>query len=297
MAIQFVSLVTPPEGKTSGPMYWFVFNKFGVLVYQNGKQATLPFVTDLAELGETAVSDNLLRQHYLGYLDGEHPIHCIAAEVTEETEAPDGMAFWGLRRLYGRIDEDLLWLAGRAVQIIDWDRTHQFCSRCGTPPEILPFERAKKCPNCGFTTYPRLAPAVIVRVDRMIDETPHLLLARNHRFPPGWYSVVAGFVEPGETLEACVHREIKEEVGIDVKNIRYFGSQPWPFPHSLMIAYTAEFASGEFKLEEAEIADASWFTADNLPKIPPRMSIARRLIDDFLERYGSVRHQPCLAGG
>ncbi len=282
MAAPFISLVTPPENRTAGPDYWFIFCKFGVLVHENEQRFALPALTDIGELGETAVSTHIIRRHYLGYLDANPPIHCIAAEVPEGTEPPAGMAFKGLRELYGRIDEDLLWLAGRAVQIIDWDRTHQFCSRCGTPTEILSFERAKKCPNCDFTTYPRLAPAVIVRVDRLINNTPHILLARNHRFPPGFYSVIAGFTEPGETLEECVHREIKEEVGIDVYNIRYFGSQPWPFPHSLMIAYTADYAGGEFELEEAEIAAAGWFAADDLPQIPPRMSIARRLIDDFL---------------
>ena len=294
MTTPFVSLITPPENRAAGADYWFIFHKFGVLVYENEQQCTLPRLIDAAALGETpalsvaevAVSANMIRQHYLGYIDTEPPIHCITAEVPEGTEPPAGMAFKGLRELYGRIDEDLLWLAGRAVQIIDWDRTHQFCSRCSAPVDILSFERAKKCPNCGLTTYPRLAPAVIVRIDRVVDGIPHILLARNHRFPPGWYSVIAGFVEPGETLEECVHREIKEEVGIDVQNIQYFGSQPWPFPHSLMIAYTADYAAGEFELEASEIADAKWFMADDLPQIPPRMSIARRLIDDFLDKNG-----------
>ncbi|KAA3659431.1 MAG: NADH pyrophosphatase, partial [Chloroflexi bacterium] len=183
MTTPFVSLVTPPENREVGPDYWFIFSKFGVLVHEKGQQFTLPAVHDISDLGETAVSPNIIRQHYLGYLDTEPPIHCIGAEVPEGIKPPSGMAFKGLRELYGRIDEDLLWLAGRAVQIIDWDRTHQFCSRCGTPPEILSYERAKKCPNCDCTTYPRLAPAVIVRVDRMIENTHHILLARNHRFP------------------------------------------------------------------------------------------------------------------
>ena len=294
MSTSFVSLTTPPIDRQPGQDYWFIFCKFGVLVHQRGQRFELPALQEIGELGETlalsdaevAVSNQLIRQHYLGYIDTDSPIHCIAAEVPEGTEAPEGMAFKGLRELYGRIDEDLLWLAGRAVQIIDWDRTHQYCSRCGTPPEILSYERAKKCPNCGFSTYPRLAPAVIVRVDRIIDNRHHILLARNHRFPPGFYSVLAGFTEPGETLEECVHREIKEEVGINVTNIKYFGSQPWPFPHSLMIAYTADYAGGEFELEDAEIAAADWFSSEDLPKIPPRMSIARRLIDDFLTKNG-----------
>jgi NAD+ diphosphatase len=131
-----------------------------------------------------------------------------------------------------------------------------------------------------LTNYPRLAPAVIVAVER--DD--QLLLANNARFPRGFYSVLAGFVEAGESLEQTVAREIKEEVGITVSDIRYFGSQPWPFPHSLMIAFQAKYADGEFVLEEAEIADAGWFSADNLPQLPPPLSIARRLIDDFVRR-------------
>lgn len=287
MRHSFVSKIQPPAAPVA-PVLWFLFRGYRLLVHVEGEQVTLPTVPDFGDLGETAVSgEAILRQHYLGYIEAAEPIHCYVAELPEESEAPDGMAFLGLRSLYGKLQEDHLWLAGRAVQIIDWDRTNQFCSRCGHTPEMLSYERAKKCPNCGLTTYPRLSPAVIVRVDRLTEAGPRLLLARNHRFPDGWFSVIAGFVEPGETLEACVRREIREEVGIEVKNIRYFGSQPWPFPHSLMIAYTADYAGGEFDLEEEEIAEAHWFAADELPRIPSRMSIARRLIDDFVDKHAA----------
>jgi NAD+ diphosphatase len=287
MNIQFISRITQTEDAANSPAYWFIFSGFKVLVHAADGQAALPLLADVAELGDTADSTNLGQPHYMGYIDGEQPIHCYAAELQSEVLVPEGMVFQGLRWLYGRINEDLLWLAGRAVQIIDWDRTHQFCSRCGTPTKIMAHERAKKCPNCEFITYPRLAPAVIVRVDRLTENGPRILLARNHRFPAGFYSVLAGFVEPGETLEECVRREIKEEVGIDVKNIRYFGSQPWPFPHSLMIAYTAVYAGGDLVLEPEEIDEAEWFAADNLPQIPPPMSISRRLIDDFVTKNQS----------
>lgn len=288
MSELFVAQVRPSAPVTA-PALWFIFSGYRLLVQVRDEQAEIPRLDDAPGWVETAVpGQQLLRHHYLGYVDAAPPLHCFAAELPPEIEAPAGMAFSGLRGLYGRINEDHLWLAGRAVQIIDWDRTHQFCSRCGHEPQILAHERAKKCPNCGLTTYPRLAPAVIVRVDRFTDAGPRLLLARNHRFPSGWYSVIAGFVEPGETLEQCVQREIQEEVGIAVKNIRYFGSQPWPFPHSLMIAFTAEYAGGEFDLEPEEIADARWFDARHLPQIPPRMSIARRLIDDFIEKHAAL---------
>ena len=139
-------------------------------------------------------------------------------------------------------------------------------------------ERAKLCPACGLTTYPRISPAIIVAVTK--GDT--LLLARGHRHPPGFYSVLAGFVEPGETLEETVRREVREEVSLEVDDIRYFGSQPWPFPDSLMVAFTASYASGEITLEELEIADAGWYTAANLPLVPPPISIARSLIDAFV---------------
>jgi NAD+ diphosphatase len=142
------------------------------------------------------------------------------------------------------------------MQILAWDRTHQYCGQCGTPTENAGHERSKRCPNCGLVAYPRLSPAIIIAVVRRSEEGNRLLLARNHRFPPGRYSVLAGYVEPGESLEECAYREVLEEVGIRIKNMHYFGSQPWPFPHSLMIGFTAEFDGGEIRLEESEIADA-----------------------------------------
>jgi NAD+ diphosphatase len=237
----------------------------------------------LANIAELELT--LLRQQYLGYLSGEQPIHCFVGEVAEDFEPAAGMAFSGLRGLHGRVGEELFWLGGRAVQIADWDRTHQFCGRCGSRNENHPRERSKRCPHCGLTQYPRLAPAIIVAVTREGENgRRELLLARGPRHRPGFYSILAGFVEPGENLEMCVAREVKEEVGIDVQNICYFGSQPWPFPHSLMIGFTAEYADGEFSLQEDEIEDAGWFTADKLPNVPPPLSISRQLIDDFVNK-------------
>ncbi len=196
----------------------------------------------------------------------------------------EGLSADGLRQLHTRLDDVLFGIAGRAVQIVDWDRNHQFCGRCATPTEPMPNERARRCPNCGLSSYPRISPATITAVIRHTEQGERILLARNHRFPAGRYSVLAGFVEPGESLEECVEREIFEEVGIRVRNVRYFGSQPWPFPNSLMIGFTAEYESGEFTLEEAEIAEAGWFGADDMPQLPPPLSIARRLINDFTAR-------------
>ena len=164
--------------------------------------------------------------------------------------------------------------------MVAWNQHHRFCGKCGHLTEYKTDERARACPQCGLINYPRLSPAIIVAVLR----DNRILLAHSQRFPAKFYSVLAGFVEPGESLEECVKREILEEVGISVKNIRYFGSQPWPFPDSLMIGFTAEYAGGEIKVDPVEILDAGWFSADNLPPIPPKLSIARHLIDWFTEK-------------
>jgi NAD+ diphosphatase len=190
------------------------------------------------------------------------------------------MAWTGLRGLFGLVDDALFALAGRAVQGVDWDRSHQYCGRCGTPTRDKAGERAKECPACGYVAYPRVSPAMMALVTRGRD----VLLARAHRFPPGMFSALAGFVEPGETIEDCLAREVREEVGVEVCDLRYFGSQSWAFPHSLMIAFTAEYAGGELRCEDAEIAEARWFPVDALPALPPSVSIARRLIDDTARR-------------
>lgn len=208
---------------------------------------------------------------YLGHLGIQH--------VYAHDKEPDaGMPLMGL---YGKVD-DLKWtIAGRAVQLIEWRRTHRFCGRCGTETEQAPPPnyRAMTCPKCGLLAFPRLAPAIIVLVTR---EDGKALLGRNASFPVPMYSCLAGFVEPGETMEDAVHREVKEEVGIDLSEVRYWGSQPWPFPHSLMLGFRATYGGGELSFDDGEIVDAQWHSPDDLPMIPPGMSIARRLIDDWV---------------
>jgi NAD+ diphosphatase len=213
-----------------------------------------------------------LRSLYLGLLQGRQ---CWAAELPADAAAPAGMTWQGLRTLFSVLDDAHFALAGRALQIIDWDRSHQFCGRCGARTEPHPSERVRTCPGCGLSAYPRVAPAVMALVKR----DSRLLLARSPHFPPGMYSALAGFVEPGESLEQCVAREVGEEVGIEVANVRYFASQSWPFPHSLMIAFVCDWAGGEIRPQEAEIEAANWFEVLQLPKLPSKISIARRLID------------------
>ncbi len=286
-AAQFISSVQPPSDSPSAqtrPALWFLFQAGKLLVREHGQdgetRAAVPYIDS-----PTVLNLNSLRAQFLGYFgaDGDYT-NCFCAEIAEDATLPAGYTVDGLRQLAPRLDDVTFNLAGRAVQIVAWDRDNQFCSRCATPLDTLDYERAKKCPVCGLTLYPRLSPAIIIAITRHIDGRDHLLLARNHRFPEGMYSVLAGFVEPGETLEECCEREVREEVGIEITNIRYAASQPWPFPNSLMLGFTADYANGDFVLEAEEIDRAAWFTPDNFPQLPPKLSIARRLIDAFVAR-------------
>lgn len=256
------------QAEADASSYWILFMGNKVLTHEN--EVVLPGVL----VSEAAIHP--LRKQYLGQVDG---LSCFAAELSQDMPVPEGMLLNDLRKLLGKIPDDIFFLVGRAYQIMHWDRTHQFCGRCGAPAENKKDERAKLCPSCGLVNYPRISPAIIVAITRGRE----ILLAKGSRFQGDFYSVLAGFVEPGETFEECVQREVNEEVGIKVKNIKYFGSQPWPFPDSLMIGFTAEYDSGEFDIDEREILDAGWFTAEQLPTIPGKGSIARRLIEWFIE--------------
>jgi len=269
MSRVFVPGVALPH-ESNVPGWWFVFRHNKLLVQTSQRKNQIPWLVTLADIGLVPS-----RTQFLGTLDN-HP--CYSAELPPDAEIPADMLLRGLRELHGTLDEDLFALSGRAVQIVDWDRTHQFCGCCATPMEQIPTERAKRCPNCGLVNYPRLSPAVIVLITRGED----VLLARAPHFPEGMYGLVAGFVEPGESLEAAIAREVQEEVGVTIKHLRYFGSQPWPFPNSLMIGFTAEYEAGEIVIETQELEAAAWFHKRNLPTIPPKISIARKLIDWFV---------------
>jgi NAD+ diphosphatase len=260
----FVPGVRPSS--ESAPALWFAFHEGRMLVVVEGEDLLLPRCVRLDELGLEPA-----RIQYLGTLHGEPAYSAeIAAPAT-----PAGMVWHGLRTLLARLDTASVAVASRAAQILEWDRTHQFCGRCGTPTQIRGEERARSCPSCRLRVYPRINPAVMVLVKR----GPEVLLARKPSSPKGRFSALAGFVEAGESLEDTVRRETFEEVGVYVKDIRYFGSQSWPFPNSLMIAFTAEYAGGEMRPDGVEIEEARWFAPDQLPTIPEGISISRWLID------------------
>lgn len=258
-----------------GHAHVFPFRGDRILVLAKGDdELAIAQAQQLAQAGVAGAA------HFLGTLGG---VPCIAYDVADGHDEPGGMRYLGLRSLFLKVPDPLLALAARAFQVVDFDRTHRYCGRCGTPTRRKPGERARECPACGLVSYPRVSPAMMALVTRGKE----LLLARSHRFATGVYSALAGFVEPGETIEDCVRREVREEVGVEVDDIAYFASQSWAFPHSLMIAYTARYASGEIRLDDAEIAEARWFSIDALPKLPSSISIARRLIDATVERLRS----------
>lgn len=232
----------------------------------------LPVLDDIAEL-------HLSGRSPVSWMTGR-PGDCWASLV-EDAPLPDGTNLVTLRDVWSLMGERAFFEAGRAFQIMEWSQRNRFCGRCATPMSESGNETALECPACGLITYPTVTPAIIVAVEK----EGKLLLARNTRFPKGRYSVIAGFVEPGETLEGAVEREVMEEVSVRVKNITYFGSQPWPFPHSMMIGFRAEWGSGEIRADGNEIESAGWYSPGGFPDIPPGFSISRRLIDDFLARH------------
>jgi NAD+ diphosphatase len=249
---------------------WFAFRGRELLVAEGGA-ALPPHPPEALGLAP-------LRVHYLGALGAQA---CFGAELGPACSAPASLEFLDLRALFGRLPAPLHGVAGRAVQIVEWDRTHRFCGACATPTRPVAGERALACPRCGLVNFPRLAPAIIVAVERG-DE---ILLGRGPAFPPGIYSVIAGFVEPGESVEDAVRREVREETGVEVEDVRYFASQPWPYPHSLMLGFQARWRSGALHVDPKELEDAAWFHRDAMPTLfPGNVSIAQWLIHDFLRR-------------
>lgn len=264
----FESSTQMPSDNSHGEAWYFVFIDQEILcVSENGMPR--PLLADEMRWLEIERHAEI----YLGKYQGRS---CFA--VSASGRAQPGYALLGLRSWLGRVAGPVFYLAGRAQQVVDWERDHRFCGRCGTEMENHPVDRAKQCPECDLINYPRLSPSIIVLVRRG-DE---MLLARNARWPQGMYSTLAGFVEPGESIEQTVHREVLEEVGIRVKNLRYLGSQSWPFPNSLMLGFHAEYAGGDIVCQEGEIADARWFRYDQLPGVPPGTAISRWLIDEFI---------------
>ena len=274
--MRFVPAVAP-LAPASESAWCFVFVEGQILLPVD---AAVPFASQAASALAPLLA-RAERRHYLGRLEGDDAWALALAET------PPGWRRSPLRAAMMQFDELLMALAGRAAQVLEWDRTHRHCGACGTATELAAGERARRCPACGHTAYPRVSPAMMVLVWRQVEEGRcELLLARSPHYVPGVYSALAGFVEAGESLEDCVHREVAEEVGVRVGELAYYGSQSWPFPHSLMVAYTARWLEGGIVPQAGEIEDAQWFALDALPKIPPRFSISGHLIRDTVRALG-----------
>jgi NAD+ diphosphatase len=229
----------------------------------------------------------VIGEHGIGHLDGE-PVYLLLLKEAVEVE---GCTWQGLRQFMLEGDFDTFQMLGYAAQISTWAREHRFCGSCGAPVVQVPGERAMYCEHDNLRFYPRISPSMIVLITRG-DE---ILLARSPRFVTGVYSTLAGFVEPGESAEDCVRREVMEEVQVKVRHIKYMGSQCWPFPHSMMLGFHAEYESGDIVPQADEIEDARWFRIDDLPPLPANRSIARYLIEAYLaQRSGAP--EPVLPG-
>ena len=253
------------------PAYWFVFCKDGLLLQRSEDGGvTVPFGKEPpVALGEWNTV------HRLTPLDGKA---CRAVSTDHPVAEGRRYLMMGLRASFDVLPRELYIKAGKGAEILYWDQNTKYCGVCGGPMK-LHTDISKRCTNCGKEVWPQLAIAIIVLVRR----GDSILMVHAHNLRGKYYGLVAGFVETGETLEECVRRELMEETGVKVRNIRYFGSQPWPYPCGLMVGFYADYAEGELHLQRSEIAYGGWFSRDRLPDIPGKVSMARMLIDAWLE--------------
>lgn len=268
--INFIKTAIEPDIFPEAALF-FIFSDNHILVkVEADDHLSIPHITGtaLSEMGLKGIC-------FLGKYNG---INCYCARILPEN-IPDRYELINLRALYGRVDNGFWGISGYARQIHDWNMNFQFCGRCGEKTQRKKKEHARECRRCSLISYPRISPAIITAVVKDNE----ILLARGVNFPnKKMFSVLAGFVEPGEGLEECVKREIFEETSITVKNIQYFKSQPWPFPDSLMIGFTAEYEGGNISIDMEEIVEAGWFRKDNLPSVPGKYSLAGELIEWFI---------------
>ncbi|AAK81326.1 NAD+ diphosphatase [Clostridium acetobutylicum] len=248
----------------------FAFFEGNVIV----KTKNSPCIPSLEDVQKLKI--NYEKEIFLGEI-GDNA--CFALELFEEIKLDENFEFMSLRKILSLMEEEIFLAAGRASEILNWDRKHRFCGRCGAKTNDKEDEIAKVCNKCGNIIYPVISPAIIVG----IINKDKILLAHNSNFQDGMYALISGFVDAGENLESTVRREVFEEVGIRVKNIRYYNSSAWPFPDSLMLGFFAEYEAGDIKVDGIEITDAGWFSKDELPNIPGKGTIARRIIDEFID--------------
>jgi NAD+ diphosphatase len=266
----FIPSHLPPENIDT-PVVCCAFRAGQLLVQREGTALRLPHLP-AAHPGMASGE-----RHYLGTLDGRH---CFAVLLPDGLPLPESTELIGMRNFILEAEDISTAVAGLALQIVEWGRTHRYCGSCGMPTVSHASDRARECRECRQIYYPRISPVVMALVTR----GRQLLLTRKPGYAAGRYTVVAGFVEAGESLEHALAREVLEEVGVEVTNPRYFGSQPWPFPNSLVMAFSLEYAGGEVRADGVELEDARWFDIDALPDLPETVHISRQLMDDTIAR-------------
>ena len=221
---------------------------------------------------------NIVNRQFLGFLNNKP---CYLSELTSESKIDDGTMLTPLRNLLGRIPDSLFTVCSRSIQLSEWYKNNQFCGACGSKMQRHNTERAMYCECNNLLIYPKISPCIIV----LVTKGEELLLAHNKNFPGAFYSTLAGFIEAGESAESAIHREIYEEVKIKVKNIKYYGSQSWPFPSQLMLGYHAEYLEGDITPDGEEIDSADWFNYRKLPQVPTgNISISGQLIESYIDR-------------
>jgi NAD+ diphosphatase len=268
------AFVPAKRGASPPPLsgHWLIVQEQNIAVVEDAGQLRLPVGESPAEL--SAATSPL-------WLGTYHDTPCWVTQLPRDASLPLGFQRETLVPMRGtRLPDDLLSLGGMAMQALWWESTSGHCPRCGERTERIENEWGKQCPRCRYEHYPHLHPAVIV----LVRDGNRCLLARKREWAPGRYALVAGFVDNGECLEGAVEREVKEEVGVDVKDIRYVGSQNWPFPSQLMVGFVAEYAGGDVKIDEDELEDARWFPCGELPTGPSRHSIAGYIIANYGSR-------------
>lgn len=260
------TLKPEPFAADTDNAHWVILQGSSVLLQQNADQLSLP-------VGRIPINLNSTRPPLAFALWNEKPV--LAVTITATQPLPDGLIVEPFNAFQQRVPTDIMSVAGLGKQLLHADQATRYCPKCGTATKLLAESWGKICPNCRHESYPPLHPCAIV----LIRHKNRLLLVRKPEWAEGRYSLVAGFMEVGESLEECAIREAREETGVTIRNVRYIASQAWPFPSQLMVGFIAEYSHGEIAVDGKEIADARWFDLDNLPDMPSRRSIARFLID------------------
>lgn len=249
-------------------VYWFIFFNDQLLLQRKGETYTIPYSINPPVLVKNVLEVNVL----------EDMPACTASVDTPLEETAEYLPM-GLRASYDYLDPVLHKIAGKAYELIYWDQHSRFCPSCGTKT-VMQTTISKQCPNCKYEIYPVVSPAILV----LIRKGDAILLVHARNFKGSFYGLVAGFLETGETLEECVRREVMEETGLEINNITYFGNQPWPYPSNLMVGFIADYVSGTIRLQDEELSEGAFFTKDNLPELPRKLSLARKMIDWWLEQ-------------